>query len=302
LSNRHLTLATSAECAGARLDVFLAANVPGLSRHKAVGLIEAGKVLVDGRRVFLKGMMLSTGQRVEVWREDEAAPTSDDGCPLAILYEDDELVAVDKPAGRHSAPQRAGETGTVAQALLARYPQMAGVGFSPREPGLCHRLDYWTSGVLLAAKSQAMFDAVRAAFERHEVRKEYLALASGGPPERFVVDAPIAHPARRAARVSVGAKHGRGAIEARTEFVVVQRGPAFTLLRAICQTGAMHQIRAHAAHAGFPLLGDEIYGGPPEPAGRFWLHAAVLGLARADAPLLVECILPADFAARMKNG
>ena len=274
--------------------------LPGVSRRQAAALVAAKAVRVDGR-VAAKGATLAAGQVVEVLVPPEsAAARPDDACPLAILCEDDALVAVAKPAGVHSAPLRAADRGTVAQALLARWPQMAGVGFSPREPGLCHRLDFWTSGVLLAAKSPAAFAAVRRAFVDHRVRKEYLALVAGAPPAQWRTEAPIAHPARRAAKVRTTAAHGRGVVEAATEFTRLRQADGFALVRARCATGAMHQVRAHAAHAGFPLLGDELYGGPPEPDGRFWLHAAVLELPHPQSGELLRltCEPPADFLRR----
>jgi 23S rRNA pseudouridine1911/1915/1917 synthase len=290
------------------LDAFLVEALPGLSRRRAAELIAAGRARVDGRRAA-KGARLAAGQRVELAEAPaikRAAPDAD--CPLEVVYEDAHLIAVNKPAGRHSAPQRASDRGAVAQALLARFPEMAGVGFSPWEPGLCHRLDFWTSGVLLAAKNQPAFAAARRAFERHAVRKEYLALCAGSPPDSFAVDAPIAHPSRRSQRVIVGSR-GRGAVAAKTEFTVAQRSPGFVLVRAACSTGAMHQVRAHAAHAGHPLLGDELYGGPREPDGRFWLHAAVLALAPLNVARVlqpafaapIEAPLPRDFLGRIEH-
>jgi 23S rRNA pseudouridine1911/1915/1917 synthase len=220
---------------------------------------------------------------------------------LTVLFEDTHLVAVAKPAGCHASPQRPDETGTVTQRLVAQYPQLAGVGFSPREPGVCHRLDYWTSGVLVAAKDQTSFAAVRQAFDQHAVKKTYLALVTGAPPDSLAADAEISHRSRRSKKVLVGDRRGRGAMPARTEFFVMQRGATVALVRAVCTTGAMHQVRAHAAHAGFPLLGDVLYGGPAEPDGRFWLHAASVEWPhpQTGARLTIEAPLPDDFRARL---
>ncbi len=289
-----------AEHTDQRLDQFVA-EVTGVSRKRAMALIADGAVRVDGR-VLPKGTTLAAGQQVAVVVAEFGAASPDHELAPAVLYLDDDLVAVDKPAGRHSAPQRAHETGAVAQALLARFPEMDGVGFSPLEPGICHRLDFWTSGVLLAARNQSAFRAVRDAFDRHAVRKEYLALVAGEPPRAFQVDAPIAHPSRRAARVVVGDEKGRGVVPARTEFEVLDQRPGYALLRADCATGAMHQIRAHAAHAGFPLLGDELYGGPPEPSGRFWLHASQLVLPWRGQSLRIRAELGPDFEHRLGRG
>jgi len=287
--------------AAVRLDAFLTEIRPGLSRRQAAALIAAGGVRIDGKKAA-KGTMLAPGRVVELLTEPaRQAAQPDDACPLTILYEDEALLAVAKPAGYHSAPLRAADRATVAQALLAHWPELAGVGFSPLEPGLCQRLDFWTSGVLVAAKSADVFAAVRAAFAEHRVRKEYLAFCAGAPPDSWRADAPIAHPARRSPRVETRPAHGRGARPATTQFTRLRQLPGFALVRAECATGAMHQVRVHAAHGGFPLLGDELYGGPPEPEGRFWLHAAVLELPhpRTRALLRIACDPPSEFLRRI---
>ncbi|NLH50696.1 MAG: RluA family pseudouridine synthase [Myxococcales bacterium] len=297
-----MNLPVSPEYHQTRLDVFLANCHPDLSRKKAAALIESGAVRVDDRLVITKAFLVSAGQTVAIDRPTTVLAASPDETHfLAVLYEDDDLAAVIKPGGVHSAPQRGGERGTLAQFLLARFPEMAAVGFSPLEPGLCHRLDFWTSGVLLAAKKQPIFKAVRLAFDLHEIKKEYLALCAGSPPDRFRIEAPIAHPTRRAAHVVTDEKKGRGAVPAATEFETLEHFAHAALVRAVCHTGAMHQVRAHLKEAGHPLLGDTVYGGPPEPDKRFWLHAATIELPhpRTRRPLFVECPLPADFEARL---
>lgn len=287
---------------GFRLDVYLTRVIPGLSRQKAMAWIATGAVRVDGRRAA-KGQILVAGQVVAWTAPPQTAAVADDDCPLVVLLETEHLVAVAKPAGRHSAPQHADDRGTVAQALLARYPRLAGVGFSAMEPGLCHRLDFWTSGVLLAAKDQDTFRAIRVMFEQHRVRKEYLALVQGAPPPRVVMDEPIVHTSRHAPRVRVGEVRGRGALPACTEFLLQQADRGYGLVKAVCSTGAMHQVRAHAAHAGFPLLGDTLYGGSPEPDDRFWLHAASLALPQPDGreTLYLVCPPPPEFLARQEQ-
>jgi 23S rRNA pseudouridine1911/1915/1917 synthase len=169
---------------------------------------------------------------------------------------------------------------------------MAEIGARPNEPGVCHRLDYWTSGVLLAARTSPAFTAVRAAFAAHWVNKTYLALCAGSPPESFKVDRPIGHPARRATHVVVGADKGRGARPAVTEYTVLAQYADCALVRAVCATGAMHQVRAHAAYAGFPLVGDTLYGGPAVAEGRFWLHAYSLALPHPVNGQTLELICP----------
>jgi len=296
-----MRLKVSEEASGTRLDVFLSKKISDLSRRKAASIIEAGNVLIDGRP-GRKGDVVAAGQTVTASMpaaQDCVLP--DDDCPIVILHEDDQIIAVNKPAGRHCALLKSSDRGTVARALIAKYPNMAGVG-PPLEPGIAHRLDYWTSGILLAAKNAKSYAALRRVFQKHDLRKQYLGIAFGNPPDTFFIGEPISHPSRRAARVIVGEAKGRGASCADTQFVTEDRAGGFALVRAICSSGAMHQVRAHLAHAGYPLIGDERYGGPPEPDGRFYLHAQ-----RVEFPhpaggerTRLFCGAPEDFLKRVE--
>ncbi len=285
--------------AGKRLDQFCALAIPGLSRKKTAALIEAGKVLVNGRKAR-KGDPVDAGQIIEV----EAFPvcayaTPDDACPVTILLEDEHILAVDKPAGRHSAPLKTSDRGTLAQALVAKFPEIAEVG-PPLTPGIAHRLDYWTSGILLAAKTRKSYDLLRGAFRDHKLRKEYCAVCVGDPPQNFRVDEPISHPSRRSDRVIVQGAKGRGAAQAQTEFITETQRERYALVRAKCATGAMHQVRAHLAYAGYPLAGDVLYGGPPLPEARFFLHAAAIAFSHPASGEMIEiqCDPPDDFKAK----
>jgi 23S rRNA pseudouridine1911/1915/1917 synthase len=296
-----MRLKVNAEASGTRLDVFVAQTISDLSRKKAASLIEAGKVHVDGRK-GRKGDVVAAGQTVTVSTPagaDSVLP--DDDCPIALLHEDKHIVAVNKPAGRHCALLKSSDRGTVAQALVAKYPTMARVG-PPLEPGIAHRLDYWTSGILMAAKNSKSYTALRRAFQKHDVRKQYLAIASGNPPDSFFIGEPISHPSRRAGRVIVGEGKGRGATCAETQFICEDRAGEYALVRALCSTGAMHQVRAHLAHAGHPLLGDEQYGGPPEPDVRFYLHAQRIEIPHPAGGERIQlfCGAPDDFLKRVK--
>ncbi|MBZ0270747.1 RluA family pseudouridine synthase [bacterium] len=290
-----LTLIVRAEFAGMRADRALAALIPGLSRRAAADLCRAGLVTRAGRRLR-PGDALSEGDAIAADLAPVIGGIAPDDFPLDVLYQDDALVAVNKPAGRHTVPLRPGDRGTLAQALAARYPEMAGAGGDPREGGVCHRLDLWTSGVLVAARTANDFAAVRAAFGAGSIRKTYLAIVAGAPPDAFDVDAPIGHPSRRAPRVAVGGK-GRGVVPARTRFAVIERVGETAIVRAYCATGAMHQVRAHAAHAGFPLVGDTLYGGPPHPAGRYFLHAHTIELPhpRTGETMSIHAPPPEEF-------
>lgn len=298
--------------AGNRLDRFVAERA-GTSRAAACRLIELGKVQVGGR-LGKKGTVLLRGDEVTL----EALPQDDQGTapvpqpelPLRVLYEDADVVAFDKPVGLPSHPLRAGERGTAVSALVARYPECAAAGEHAREGGLCHRLDTFTSGVLLAARSRPAWLRLRAAFHDGAVRKEYLALCSGVPlGDSGRITDPLL-PAPGGERVRVGAPeeaYEPGAMDAQTEFTVLRRGAAVSLLSVRIGAGRRHQIRAHLAHLGLPLYGDTLYGGPalppelaaqlsPEEYGEAQgpvLHAALLAFPRQGGALVeVRAELP----------
>lgn len=278
---------TAAE-SSCRLDHFIAEHT-GLSRAAAMRLIGEGQVLLDGR-VGKKGAMLASGQTVELRTPpldpQTTPPSPQPELPLSVLYEDAAVVVVNKPAAMPCHPLRAGELGTVANALVARYPECARASDSPREGGLTHRLDTFTTGALLAARTPESWRALRAAFSAGQVDKEYLALVVGTPQDdTFDVALPLLAGGgpEGQRRVVVAATpdqmYRKGALDAYTRLVVVSRGRGFTLLRAHAQTGRRHQIRAHLAHLGLPLLGDELYG------GRAATDLAALGLTAAEQAL-----------------
>jgi 23S rRNA pseudouridine1911/1915/1917 synthase len=290
---RH-ELTVEATEGGARLDTFVGARLQ-LSRSRLRQLFEAGQVRVDGRRAR-KGDSLAAGQRVVVEHEAvSAAATGDASVPLAVLHEDEALVVVDKPAGMPCQPLQPGESGTVANALLARYPEMSGVGDDPREAGLCHRLDVETSGVLLAARTRPAWEALRAAFgAEREVDKRYLALVAGPLAEAGVIEVPLKHAGDH---VRPDFAEGR---PARTEFRVVARRGPYALVEVQLVTGVLHQVRAHLAGVGAPIVGDRLYDGPEEPGlGRFFLHAAALAVTHPTTGhrLQVASPLPPELAA-----
>jgi 23S rRNA pseudouridine1911/1915/1917 synthase len=293
-------LRVDGESAG-RVDHALARALAGLTTGSARRLIEAGAVRVDGR-VARKGDRVGPGQTLDV---DDAAVSAraagiapDATVAVGWLYVDDDLVAVDKPAGVPSHPLRAGERGTAANALVARFPECVAASPDAREGGLGHRLDNDTSGVLLAARSRAAWEALRAALRGPTCEKTYLAEVVGAPPDAGAETAPIGRAGRRGARVRVGA--GRQPLAARTDWQVVERRGATTLVRARLHAGRAHQVRAHLAAAGFPIVGDAVYGAgadasrPGAGGVTLRLHAHTLALRHptTGAPLLIEAPPP----------
>ena len=284
-----------AEQEGQRLDHVVARARGDVAVAEARRLIDAGAVRVDGR-VARKGVRVVAGQTVDVAEVVDAAGVDPDAAVVVRwLHVDDALVAIDKPAGVPSHPLRAGERGTAANAIVARFPECAAASTDPREGGLAHRLDNATSGVLLAARTRAAWEALRAAMGAAACEKTYLAEVVGAPPDAGVETAPIGRAGRRGGRVRVGA--GRAPLAARTAWEVVERRASTTLVRARLHAGRAHQVRAHLAAAGFPIVGDEIYGAAAPPAldgARLRLHAHTIALPHPStgAALLIEAPPP----------
>jgi 23S rRNA pseudouridine1911/1915/1917 synthase len=284
------SLDITTELEGQRLDVLLVRELGIASRARIKRLFAAGEVcVVDAagrRRRAVKGERAVAGTSIEVAGEvAEDAATPDPDLPLTLALERDDLVVVDKPAGVPSAPLRAGELGTIASALLARYPEMRNIGFSPREPGLCHRLDTGTSGLLLAARTPDAFEALSEAIVREELDKRYLLICSPPPMEHDgVIDIPLAADPKNRRRVrACGHPHlaaQLAARPARTSYRVLRITGDRALVEARVARAHRHQIRAHFAAIESPLLGDALYGGlAMEEEGRHALHASRISWA-----------------------
>lgn len=293
-TTRH-ELTVPAEANGQRVDLFVGERL-SLSRNRLKALFEADAVRVNGRKVK-KGQALAAGQAVTVELLDAPmGAVADASLTLAVLFEDDALLVVDKPAGVPSQPIDPGETGTVANALVSKWPELSGVGDDPREAGLCHRLDVETSGVLLSAKTKAAWAAMRAAFsEPGAVDKRYLALVRGPLADEGEIDLPLVHAGDH---VRPGIE-GEAARPARSSFTVLARKGVVSLVEVRLFTGVLHQVRAHLSAVGAPIVGDTRYGGRAEAdLPRFFLHAASLTFAHpvTGQPTRVESPLPEELA------
>lgn len=262
--------------AGSRLDRWLAASLPELSRARLQALIAEGRVTVDGR-ARKASYHLAGGERVEVRipppPPEELVP---EPIELTILYEDDHVLVVDKPAGMVVHPGAGHDAGTLAAAALAHAPSTAGVG-GPRRPGIVHRLDKGTSGVLVLAKSRAAYEGLVRQLAARAVRRRYLAVVHGRlQRSEGVVDAPIGRDPRHRKRMAV-LPPGKGR-PALTRWRVIERFRDHTLVEARLETGRTHQIRVHMASLGHPVVGDDLYGHrrprPPIPFEGHALHAA----------------------------
>lgn len=255
-----------------RLDSFLAESLADVSRSRAARLIRDGRVTVNGQAAApsrrLRAGDSVCGEAPAV--TEELVPESG---PLTRLLTTEGFVAVDKPAGVVMHPGAGAGSGTFAHRLVAHYPELVRIGH-PRRPGIVHRLDKDTSGVVLIARTPTIYTHLTQAFERREVRKRYLLIARGMPdPPRGRIDAPIGrHPTQRARMAVV--RRGR---PAQTDYRVLGRSDRATLVEASPVTGRTHQIRVHLAAIGHPILGDATYGGPMTGRVRVMLHAWTLG-------------------------
>jgi RluA family pseudouridine synthase len=260
-----------------RLDQALARSFPDLSRTRARRLIAAGAVFVDGRRTRVAGRRIAPGDRLEV-AEQTAGET---GQALVVLYEDEALIAIDKPAGMPSTPTRVAAAGTALETLRSQLGERDG-----RRPRLwpVHRLDAGTSGVLVFARTRKAAADLSAAFRGGQVEKEYAALVAG----RVAEEEGRVNLALRSVR-------GRAVVDpagkpASTEWSVLARTGNCSLLRLRPNTGRMHQLRAHLGAVGHPVLGDRLYGGPP--AARLMLHASALRLRHPQGGASIELSAP----------
>ena len=298
------------EEAGKRLDVFLAARLPDWSRSQIQDLIRRGLVTVGSRPARKAGEIVATGVSVSIRLERQELRAAPEDLPLSIVYEDDDLVVVDKPAGMVVHVGAGVRSGTLVNALLHHIGTLSAAGGALR-PGIVHRLDKMTSGLVIVAKNDAAHRALAAQFKSREIHKTYLALVHG----RVAMDLgeiarPVGRDPVRRVRMKAG---GLAPRESLTRYRVVKRLPHFTLLEAMPHTGRTHQIRVHLSSIGHPVVGDTLYGAPgnlrlggrEEPTlERTFLHAAALEFAhpRSCKSLALKSPLPAqleDFLGRM---
>jgi 23S rRNA pseudouridine1911/1915/1917 synthase len=297
------------ELGGARLDKALVALVDGASRARVKRALENGEVRVNGR-MRPKGELVNAGDVITLEesaiRSSNEAALAEPSASLVVCHVSDSVIVVDKPAGQPTAPQRAGETGTLGNALVGHFPDLAGVGYSPREPGVVHRLDTDTSGLVIVARTARAFEVLKDALQAERIVKEYLVVcASDGLPDSGMIEHPIANHPKDKKRV-YPCIHPRDVMRyaprpALTKFEVVRRAGAWALVRATAARAIRHQIRAHFASIGHPLAGDALYGEAKETTlTRHALHASRVAFnGGADASLTfdVRSELPSDMAA-----
>ncbi len=302
--------------AGQRIDVVLAA-ITGITRSQVRRWIEAGCVRVNGR-ASRASLRVALGDRVEMETSDPLpSDVQAEDIPVSVLYEDDDLVVVDKPAGLVVHPAPGHESGTLVNALLHHCRDLAGIG-GVRRPGIVHRLDRGTSGVLVVAKCDAAHTGLAEQFRDHSIERIYRALVRGVPTaDSGRIDLPIGRHRTDRRRMSVHASRAR---ESHTRWSVLSRFPAKAAgrpgnswLEIHPETGRTHQIRVHLASAGLPIVGDPVYGRPTGAHTRAAdaalsldrpaLHAAVLGFVHPTRgeEMRFEAELPPDLAGALET-
>lgn len=281
-----------------RLDIFLTSCLPEFSRSRLQGLIQDGFVRVDGQTVTKAGRDLEPGCRVEV-RIPPPVPVGliAERIPLDVVFENDDLLIVNKPAGMVVHPSPGHDSGTLVHAALGHTPSLEGIGGEER-PGIVHRLDKETSGLIVIAKNERSHRFLQDQFRDRTVEKVYLALVDGVPPTPTGrVEAPIGrHALRRKLMAVVPPEKGRQAV---SEYRTLENFPAHTLLEVHPLTGRTHQIRVHMAFLGCPVAGDTVYGRKKASIllSRHFLHAYKLKivLPGEKKPRLFEASLPAEL-------
>ncbi len=289
----HYTLKTSE-----RLDRFLSRQLPEFSRTRLQGLIEDGFVRVNGLVITKNGYKLVQDDRVEVRIPPPTTTTLiPESIPLEVIFENADVVVINKPAGMVVHPAAGHDRGTLVHALLGYLPDLEGIGGEER-PGIVHRLDKETSGLMIVARNERAHRYLQDQFRSRRVEKTYLALVDGHPPTPFGrIEAPIGRdPAHRKRMAILSPDKGRQAV---TEYRTLESFPSHTLLEVHPLTGRTHQIRLHLAFLGCPIVGDTVYGRkrPTLPVQRHFLHAWRLKivLPGESQPRMFEVPLPDEL-------
>jgi 23S rRNA pseudouridine1911/1915/1917 synthase len=283
------------DAAGLRLDRFLAGLPEVGSRSVAERLLREGGVRLDGQTAA-KSARLAGGEQLEFEPPERPGPLEPEEVGLRVVYEDEHLLVVDKPAGVVVHPSAGHATGTLVHGVLAHG---AAGGEEEQRPGIVHRLDRDTSGLIVVARSEEAHARLKRLVQKRELERTYVALVRGRPRSRTGrIEAPIGRDRRDPTRQSLDTDRPRDAV---THFELVEQLGEYALLRVRLETGRTHQIRVHLAAIGLPVVGDAIYGAPEPALGRQFLHAARLAFTHpfTGSPVVVESPLPPDLAGHL---
>ncbi len=295
------TITVTLDTIGARLDRALAEALPDLSRTQVQKLIKEGEVQLNGQPVKSSLRLEQPETLVVILPELVVTELKPEAIPLDIRYEDADIILVNKPAGMVVHPAIGHETGTLVHAILSHCPDLPGIGGEKR-PGIVHRLDKDTSGLMLVAKNDKALRFLQKQFKERTVSKTYLALVEGDiqPPAAFI-DAPIGRDPRQRKKMAVIRSQSFASRPAQTSYQLLTSYGDYSLVECHPHTGRTHQIRVHLAFVGFPLVGDTVYGRRKQtlPLNRHFLHAAALSFLRPSdhEPLSFEAELPAELQA-----
>jgi 23S rRNA pseudouridine1911/1915/1917 synthase len=288
-----------AENSGERLDRFVFANSNNFSRSYIQKLIEEGWITLN-HHLAKAATRLKTGDMVSITEPPpQPSPLSPENIPLKVHYQDDDIVVIDKPAGMTTHPAPGNRSGTLVNALLGLLPKLA-ESDNPERPGIVHRLDKDTSGLIVVAKNHRSLENLSSQFKSRRVKKVYLALVQGHvKPDRGIIDAPVGRdPVHRQLMAVTSA--GR---PAQTAYRVKRYLDGYTLLELRPETGRTHQIRVHLAEIGYPVVGDTVYGKKSPLVARQFLHAYKLTfkLPSSGEQVTFTTSLPDDLKAAMEN-
>jgi 23S rRNA pseudouridine1911/1915/1917 synthase len=311
-SSRNLTWEIGAAEEGGRLESFVRRHLPHLSRSQSTKAIDESAFLVNGRRAT-KGQRLKQGDRVifhgaKHWLSE--LPVAAVRGRVTVVYEDSEIIGVVKPAGIPTHGFSGRDVDTLANMIVARWPELSSVGRSRWEPGLLNRLDTETSGLVLVAKNQAAFDNLREQFRRRRVIKKYIALVWGEVASSGSISLALAHDPTDRRRMQVvndfgSNRRGLRSWHALTSFQKLASSGEMSLVEITMETGVTHQIRVHLAAIGHAIVGDSLYGSEKYPTdlGRHFLHASRLQFAHpaSGQQAVVESPLPTELSSFLKG-
>jgi 23S rRNA pseudouridine1911/1915/1917 synthase len=298
----EICLTTELSDAGKRLDAYLSEYLEGYSRTYAQKLIDQGLVLVDGKQVKRSFRLDGEEELLLQIPENEAPPIEAEDLPLDIVYEDDCLMVVNKPKGMVVHPAPGHRSGTLVNALMYHAgDRLSGINGVLR-PGIVHRIDRDTTGLLLVCKNDRAHESIAAQLKEHSITRRYTALAEGRFREtEGTVDAPIGRDRKNRLRMAVDPAGGKEAV---THYRVIRQFQKYALLHCRLETGRTHQIRVHMASLGHPLAGDLLYGGHSlgQESGQY-LHAGLLGFVHPESGKYMEfeAPLPDYFAERLEK-
>ncbi len=299
----------AAEDAGARLDVFLTRHLADRSRSQLQKIIKDGAVLLNGKKAT-PHVALRAGDKVFFELPEKAAApaglTPRPDIKISVVYEDDDVVVVNKPTGLLVHPTVLSETDTLANALVSQYPQIAGVGESPDRPGIMHRLDKDASGLMVVAKNPKAYESLKKQFQVHTVDKEYTVLVQGRPPKDSGTVSLAIGRASAGDKMAARAEPMEGDRPAVTHYRVDKRFVGASLLTVKTETGRTHQIRAHFKALGCPVAGDPLYKAPRGQrlgVPRLFLHCSRLAFDQPTTGRRLEfrIPLPVDLADELKK-